>query len=531
MIESTNPAKKADLGMVRTMENERSRINELLDECDRQASLYTGKELKYADKALELSKAMGYDIGIFEGHFRIARTLMSNSNNEDALEHLHACYAISQTLGDTLRVARTANSFGIAYYNLGITSKSLDHLLEALELSKLNDFIDIECRVYNNICSILMELGDYESAVSYLMNILTLCQNQEEAIFPKCVVYRNLAHSYYRMERIGDADYYARKALEEAQNDQNIQMLCESYYILGQVTLYLKRSDEAHSLFLSALDLAEKTSNDYYKVQIRIDLSRLLCEKNDLEEASEMIHFAYSLTQKMDYPILRRNVSLVMAEICDLQHDKNMLIEALKTYKEITHFLEEENIRRQQVFTKAQLLLFNLKKDNERLRSEIERDPLTGCLSSRTFPDRIMQSLTTHGHRGALIFLDVDNLKLVNDSYGHDAGDALLKSFASDLMNELPQESLKIRIAGDEFLVFMPKAGRKEATETLDKLITTLAKPRLIGQVMMPVLVSAGIALYPDHSSDIINLRKMADAAMYSAKQAGRGMYRIYNAS
>ncbi len=220
-----------------------------------------------------------------------------------------------------------------------------------------------------------------------------------------------------------------------------------------------------------------------------------------------------------------------MAEICQINHDKDMLIEALKSFKEVTQLLEEENLRRQQVFTKAQLMLFNLKKDNERLRGEIERDPLTGCLSSRTFPDRITQALATYGNTGALIFLDIDNLKTVNDSYGHDTGDALLKSFAQDLLSVMPQEAPKIRIAGDEFLVFMPKAGKAEATEALDKLIKTLAKPRMIGQVMMPVLLSAGIALYPEHSSDVINLRKMADAAMYSAKQAGRGIYRVYNAS
>ncbi len=511
--------------------NERTFVDNLLEECDRQTSQYTGKELDYAKEALELSKALQYDIGIFESHFRIARSMMSSSNNEEAIEHLDVCYSIAQTLKDTLRIARTANSFGIAYYNLGITSKSLDHLLEALELSKSYSFTDIECRVYNNICSILIELGDYETAIQYLFNILHQCQQSEPAIFPKCIVYRNLAHTYYQMDKIGEAEYYVLQALEQAQIAQNTPVLCECYYILGQVRMRQKELDEAHTHLLNALDLAEKTSNNFYLVQIRIDLSKLLTEKELLEEAFKTIREAYRLAFEIDYPILKRSVALTMAEICQINHDKDMLIEALKSFKEVTQLLEEENLRRQQVFTKAQLMLFNLKKDNERLRGEIERDPLTGCLSSRTFPDRITQALATYGNTGALIFLDIDNLKTVNDSYGHDTGDALLKSFAQDLLSVMPQEAPKIRIAGDEFLVFMPKAGKAEATEALDKLIKTLAKPRMIGQVMMPVLLSAGIALYPEHSSDVINLRKMADAAMYSAKQAGRGIYRVYNAS
>lgn len=513
------------------MENERSLIDKLLDECDRQASQYTGKEMDYANEALDLSKLIQYDIGIFESHFRIARSMMSNSNNEEAIEHLDICYGIAQTLYDTLRVARTSNSFGIAYYNLGITSKSLEHLLEALDLSKSNNNVDIECRVYNNICSILTELGDYETAIEYLLNILHRCQQSEPSIFPKCIVYRNLANTYYNMDKIDEAEYYAHQALEEALNSENSQILCESYYILGQILIDQKKPHEANTILFKALALAERTCNDFYLVQIRIDISKLYCEQKHLDKAFATIQEAYNLALQLDYPVLKRNVSLTMAEICKLTNDDDMLIEALTSFKDITHLLEEENLHRQQVFTKAQLMLFNLKKDNERLRVEIERDPLTGCLSSRTFPDRITQALGTYGNTGALIFLDIDNLKIVNDSYGHDTGDDLLKSFAQDLMKVMPQESLKIRIAGDEFLVFMPKAGKVEATSALDKLINTLAKPRRIGQVIMPVLLSAGIALYPEHSSDILNLRKMADTAMYSAKQAGRGIYRVYNAS
>ena len=519
------------MGMVRAMENIKSFVNNLLEECDRHANHYISEELNCAKKALELSKSINYDIGIFESHFRIARSLMSSSNNEEAIEHLDVCYAIAQTLGDAQLVARTANSFGISYYNLGITSKSLDHLLEALELSKTNQYRDIECRVYNNICAILCELGDFETAIGYLQNILGQCEQADPPIFPKCIVYKNLADTYYNMNNIGKAEFYAIRALDESLKNRNSQMLCETYYIMGQIRARQKLPEEAYSLMQKAMALAEMTSNSYYLVQIRIDLSKLFYDQNRLIEASNIIREAYGLAFQLDYPALKRSVALTMAEICQLTRDERMLIKALKAFKDITLLMEKENIHRQQVFTKAQLLVFNLKKDNERLRGEIERDPLTGCLSSRTFPDRITQSLATYGNTGALIFLDIDNLKIINDSYGHDIGDALLISFVKDLMAVMPQESLKIRIAGDEFLVFLPKAGRNEAAAALDNLLNTLKKPRMVGEVRMPVLVSAGIALYPEHSSDLINLRKMADAAMYSAKQAGRGNYRIYNAS
>lgn len=517
--------------MVIIMNDQRSIVDGLLEECDRRTSLYSGKDIEFAQKALDLSKEIKYDLGIYESHFRIARFMMSNGNNEEAIEHLDTCYSIARTLGDIIRVARTANSFGIAYYNLGVISKSLDHLLEALEISKANDYRDIECRVYNNICSILTELGDYETAIEYLYNLLEKSTFEDQIIFPKCIVYRNLAHTLHRMNRSDEAGSFAHLALDESLKHENYQILCESYYILGEIGISKNRPQEAKEYLLKALTLAEETTNDYYLVQIRIDLSKLYCSNKYYDEAYNTILDAYNFAMKLDYPVLKRNVALTLAEVCQYTHNNVMLIEALTTYKNITRTLEEENLHRQQVFTKSQLMLFNLKKDNERLRVEIERDPLTGCLSSRTFPDRIIQSLSVNGNKGALVFLDIDNLKTINDSYGHDTGDELLKSFATDLMEVMPQKSLKIRISGDEFLVFIPGAGKNEAVKALDILIETLARPRMVGYIMLPVLVSAGVALYPDHSTDIINLKKMADAAMYSAKQAGRGIYRIYNAS
>lgn len=517
--------------MVIVMKNQRSIVDELIDECDRHTSQYTGKEMDFAKEALDLSKVLQYDIGIYESHFRIARSMMSNSNNEESIHHLDICYTIAKKLCDTVRIARTANSFGIAYYNLGVTSKSLDYLLEALEISKAKEYPDIECRVYNNLCSILTELGDHETALEYLYSLMSKCGTSENEIFPRCIIYRNLAHTLFLMNRIDEAETFAHMALEESIRKENIQMLCESYYILGEIRTGQKNIAEAKESFLKALALAEETNNSYYLVQIRMNLSKIYCESNSYGEAFSIILGAYNFAMKLDYPVLKRNVALTMAEICQLTNNNLMLIEALSTYKNITRMLEDETLRRQQAFTKTQLILFNLRKDNERLRVEIEQDPLTGCLSNRTFPDRIVQSLSTCGNKGSLIFIDVDNLKAINDSYGHDAGDELLKSFSADLIRVLPEDAVKIRIAGDEFIAFIPKAGKKETAKILDKLIESLSQPRMIGPTMLPVRVSAGIALYPDHSTDIFSLKKMADAAMYSAKQAGRGGYRIYNAS
>lgn len=517
--------------MVVIMKKQRAHIDALLAECDNNTNKYTGKDLECANEALELATAIEYDLGVYESHFRIARFMIAKGNNEEAIQHLDICYSIAVTLEDRVRIARTDNSFGIVYYNLGVTSKSLEHLLQALDISKSDNYTEIECWVYNNICSILTELGDYETALGYLYTLLEISSGSTKSKFPACLVYRNFAFTLYSMNEITEAESYAFDALGDALLHENVQIVCESNYILGEIRASQNKNTEANDYYLKALSIAEHISNDYYIALIYSKLSKLYCDMGSYDTAFDTALYAYNYVMKLDYPILKRNIALILAEICRLKDNTKMLVDSLMAYKSITQMLEDENLKRQQTFTKAQLMLFNLQKDNERLRVEIERDPLTGCLSGRTFPDRITKALSIYGNKGALIFLDVDNLKHVNDTYGHDAGDDLLKGFASDLLNTLPKEAIKIRLSGDEFIVFLPKAGEAESKANLDKLMTVLSRPHKIGGALLPITVSAGVALCPDHSTDIKRLKKMADEAMYSVKQSERGGYRIYNIS
>lgn len=527
-------------------------VKKLLEASDMALETYSGKEMEYAQLALDLSKRHQYDVGIFESHLTMGIHLMFASRNEEAVEHFEICYAFARSMNDTLRIARAANLLGITYYNLGITSRGLECLLEALNIAARNGYIDIECEANNNICGILDELQDYSTTIKYLFDILEKSSAAaghqhftsdtpsdrsrpsavgREPVFPRCVVLRNIAHTYHKMGNLPEAERYVNMATDAAERANNLQILCETLYIHGMIHRDKRELENAHECFTNALSLAERLKSGLYLVRIRINLSLLFAEKKMYNNAFRLAKEAYTLAIGLDCPILTKEAASTMADICQLTCNKDMLIEALTTYKTVSSLLEQENKRKQQAYAKAQLMLHNLKKDNERLRVEVERDPLTGCLSSRTFPDRISHAISTYSKTGALIFLDIDNLKMVNDSHGHDVGDELLKSFAQDLMNTMPKESIKIRISGDEFLVFMPNAGKDEAVNALDKLLKTLSRQRRVGSVMMPVLCSAGIALYPEHSSDIFCLRRMADAAMYTAKQAGRGRYRIYTAS
>jgi diguanylate cyclase (GGDEF)-like protein len=123
----------------------------------------------------------------------------------------------------------------------------------------------------------------------------------------------------------------------------------------------------------------------------------------------------------------------------------------------------------------------------------------------------------------ALLMLDLDKFKEVNDSLGHHAGDQLLVQVASRLLEHLREGDVLARLGGDEFAVLLQDAGRDEATDVAVKLRATLAEPFALENITLHSGVSVGIALFPDDGPDLNTLLRKADIAMYKAKTSGNG--------
>lgn len=164
-------------------------------------------------------------------------------------------------------------------------------------------------------------------------------------------------------------------------------------------------------------------------------------------------------------------------------------------------------------------------------------DTLTGLPNRRLLQDRLDKALayaTRHHGHGALMFLDLDHFKKVNDSLGHHAGDLLLKEMARRIGGMLREEDTVARIGGDEFVVLLPdlgtdlRAATNEARLLAERLCQTLARAGSAGGRSYQVSASIGIVLFPDGNQQAVDILKYADTAMYRAKGEGRNGYRFY---
>lgn len=172
------------------------------------------------------------------------------------------------------------------------------------------------------------------------------------------------------------------------------------------------------------------------------------------------------------------------------------------------------------------------KNDEKHMRLLVDFDPLTGLPNRACLAHRVENELLTEKHQGAfaLMLLDLDKFKNVNDSLGHSVGDELLIKIAQRLQRMLGDTNTMYRLGGDKFVVLCPGLGATAAAQLANQVLEATAQGDCIGSHDLVTTLSIGISLYPADGDSLETLSMNAENAMYQAKQRGRGTYRFFAA-
>jgi diguanylate cyclase (GGDEF)-like protein/PAS domain S-box-containing protein len=173
-----------------------------------------------------------------------------------------------------------------------------------------------------------------------------------------------------------------------------------------------------------------------------------------------------------------------------------------------------------------------LKETEKKLAHLAHHDPLTGLTNRLMFTANLAQAIERaqrHKQKLALLFLDLDRFKFVNDTYGHAAGDQVLQAVADRLKQSVRAQDMISRLGGDEFIILLEEISDSGDTAVLaQKIIDAISLPIDWQDQQLFVSASVGISIYPDDATDAEQLAKLGDEAMYRAKHGGRDRYVFY---
>jgi diguanylate cyclase (GGDEF)-like protein len=191
-------------------------------------------------------------------------------------------------------------------------------------------------------------------------------------------------------------------------------------------------------------------------------------------------------------------------------------------------------IQNANLYEQAQQEIADRIKAEEAIKHLANHDALTGLPNRRLFNERINLEISRaqrNNQKIGIMLFDLDHLKKVNDSFGHNVGDLLLQSVAQRLLGLLRKSDTVARMGGDEFLLILPEMQQPEdAIQTAERILEALSTPFHLEGYQVDITTSIGIAFYPDDGDDVNTLVKKADIAMYKAKDKGGNVYHIFTA-
>ncbi|MBZ0156225.1 MAG: EAL domain-containing protein [Alphaproteobacteria bacterium] len=297
--------------------------------------------------------------------------------------------------------------------------------------------------------------------------------------------------------------------------------------------------------------------NTRLSMMLRVPLEKILGSsfsdfvvQGDKETFAELLHRGVRQGARGELSVITGNSSVIPAYfslsplridnqrrlcmvITDLTEIRQAQEELRTAYNEMERRVRERTADLEQLTSSLRKEIAERKRLEEEMRHMAHHDTLTGLPNRRLFRDIVtleMAQSRRNQKKFAVVFLDLDRFKEVNDTLGHETGDELLKEVAHRLRASIRESDTVARIGGDEFnLLLADLSHAEDSADVARKIIASFREPFLLAGQELHVTSSIGISLYPDDSSEIDTLFRYADIAMYHAKEKGKNTFQFYN--
>ncbi|WP_170928411.1 tetratricopeptide repeat-containing diguanylate cyclase [Deinococcus hopiensis] len=456
--------------------------------------------------------------------------------------------ALGQRLGDAALEARALNGLGNVASQRGDYVGTLEHFLESARLAGAVGDEQGRLRVLNNIGVIRGELGEYEEALRTHREVIEGTRRigdplLESSARANAVMDLCLLGQYGAAIALADEQLLALSKAGVRQHEVVVQTYrAASLLELGQL-------EEALAAAERAQPLAEEIADHDHLCRLLVTRGRALQGLGEGQAATTVLTRALTLAQDLEFRLHERDAHRALSDVQEALGNLPAALMHLRAYLALQQAIHAQHVDRRTRLLTAQFQLEALRReaDMERLRSEqltrdnaalrqdhqllahrAAHDTLTGLANRAHFQAEVSRTLRRgadagEGGMSAVLFIDLDGFKAVNDALGHDLGDELLRQVGARLRQHTRRGDLIARLGGDEFTVLLRELEEaQDATRVGEQLLGALCEPFTLDEHQVSVTASIGVAVAPADGSDLTTLQKHADAAMYRIKHSGK---------
>lgn len=433
----------------------------------------------------------------------------------------------------------TSNLLGVIYNSISEEFWGLEYLLKGFYVSKDMKNDDLTSRILNNIGDMFHELGDYKEAYNYLIRAKEYrekVENYKDDVYSTIVM--NLIENAILLEKDDEVISYMED-IEPTLSNEDREIL--RAIIVSKEVIYsfgLGDISKAKEGIQYLLERVLKYTEYTHAFNALMRVRQVIFQLGDRKLGDTYINVLKMLAQDIDDVNYTAKYQDILVEYYEVIGDKQQWHEALEEYYRFNH---ENVITRKNNFSKSLIAKIELEravhehyeilKRNRILEILSEVDDLTGVYNRRTLEKRVFDSLAeVNDSFYAMLIIDVDHFKIVNDSHGHILGDKLLRKMGTLLKESFHENSIVGRIGGDEFVVFIDHIGTdlasaiKNVELQVENFQEKVRKVKLSDKQSI-LSVSIGITVEKDRKKSFKFLYSNADTALYEAKNRGRNCY------
>ena len=459
-----------------------------------------------------------------------------------AAAHAQAALDLAEAAGDVRRQARNLGALVVYAQERGERDAAVWLMAQAQRLVEQSNDLNEQARLGIVQARLNGMQGDTKGSLQALEEALALA-TAANAPRLEALILNNLADTYVRRARPADALRAAERALPILRRYNDVRAERVLMANIGIAKIGVGRIAEGKQDMAKVVELWQQTGETGRQAQTLLEFGEALAKAGDARGALELYHRERALTAEL----MRVNRSVALKDLQTrndaearqrdielLGRDNALKTEALANRDLLQRIWWLLAAVMALAIALVTLLYRRVRETNRRLaanhvqlRAQSERDPLTNLANRRHF-QAVMATLgAANGFEGALLLVDIDHFKHVNDTHGHAAGDQVLIEVAKRLNDAVRSDDLVVRWGGEEFLILAPRAAPEQAEQMAARVLAALGNASIdVGTAALRVTASIGYARFPlpPYSADVpweqaINL---ADMALYTAKNQGR---------